>query len=494
MKKVLIICFNSLWCPHFGNELELAKIHIDNKDDVYFLTCNKNLKKHCISAGLNPHENICGYCNHILKKGLAVLNINKNKIFPLADVEPINFPEFKSEKELKEYSIDGINLGLGAFSSYISLTRNIYSGKLLNDDLIKKLLHTAYTVYINFKNLLKNHAFDTVYIFNGRYAEHSPIVQLCKKNNIDFILHERGCDKDHYQLVKNDQLHRFDRYKEEINKIWEKETNNELKYTIAEKWFKDRRNKVEQSWYSFTTAQETGKLPSNFDHNQENIAIFNSSIDEYYAFDEWSSIIEKNDNVLIENIIKHYENDRKKHFYLRIHPNLKTIKNTQIAELVELSNKKYKNLTIIWPEEDIDSYALLNECDKVVTFGSTIGIEATYWGKPSILAGKAIYDSLDCVYVANDYDTIFKLIDVPNLQAKDYKNGFPYIFWQATHGIRFNYYHAINLPLGSFLGVNLFENGEKRKINLLQKIFSILNENNHKVLRILGIKFSLRRY
>ena len=88
---------------------------------------------------------------------------------------------------------------------------------------------------------------------------------------------------------------------------------------------------------------------------------------------------------------------------------------------------KHANLKIIMPEERIDSYALMESCEKIVTFGSTIGIEATYWGKPSVLLGACTYDNLDCCYTPKDRFDAVELIISP-LKPKPKENCYPYAY------------------------------------------------------------------
>ncbi|WP_374032729.1 hypothetical protein [Bdellovibrio bacteriovorus] len=96
---------------------------------------------------------------------------------------------------------------------------------------------------------------------------------------------------------------------------------------------------------------------------------------------------------------------------------------------------------------------LLDKCDKIVVFGSTIGVEATFANKVSILAGKALYEDLDICYVASDRSDLKNLILNRDLKPKPAKNSIPYAHWSITFGQNFKYYDAINLSKGKFKGV-----------------------------------------
>jgi hypothetical protein len=78
----------------------------------------------------------------------------------------------------------------------------------------------------------------------------------------------------------------------------------------------------------------------------------------------------------------------------------------------------------------------MRACDKIITFGSTIGVEAAYWGKPSILLGRAHYEDLNCCYILQTYDVLFEMIERP-LFSKPKMNAIMYGYWQIAAGIDF---------------------------------------------------------
>ena len=78
--------------------------------------------------------------------------------------------------------------------------------------------------------------------------------------------------------------------------------------------------------------------------------------------------------------------------WIRLHPHLKgRLGNSQVSELRSLGRD---NVYIIEPEHDVDSYALIENCKNVITFGSTIGLESAFMGVNTILLGRAIYEDM----------------------------------------------------------------------------------------------------
>ena len=74
-------------------------------------------------------------------------------------------------------------------------------------------------------------------------------------------------------------------------------------------------------------------------------------------------------------------------------------------------------MTVISPSEDINSYDLLDASDKVVIFGSTIGLEASYWGKPVILLGCSWYYYENVCYIPKSLNELNTLLFFYNRRA-----------------------------------------------------------------------------
>jgi hypothetical protein len=116
------------------------------------------------------------------------------------------------------------------------------------------------------------------------------------------------------------------------------------------------------------------------------------------------------------------------HFYLRIHPNLKGVTHRDHMDLYQL--KQYPNITIIPPESMVSTYALMDACEKVVTFGSTTGVEASYWGKPSILVGRSYYEMLDACYHVKSKEELAEALKA-QLAPKDRLGADKYGYFQV---------------------------------------------------------------
>ncbi len=440
--------------PHFETELELMQEHLLQGDDVYLVHCKGELST-CF-ANPEHYKHTCILCKSRFESGINLLH-NKEKIH-LMELPPNTQtyseipPVFQTIDELKEFKIGNAEVGISAASSLISsLNREHRLNTVKHEKRVFKEVNNAYYVYLFFKNILADIKPDMVYLFNGRLSTVLPAINACEEAGIDYATHERGGTLDKYFLGKNTTPHDLENANREIEQLWETADQKERVKT-GQKFFADRRNRVEHSWYSFTKEQKAALLPADFDPAKKNIAFYNSTIEEYAAIRSWRGMIKiyKEEIIAFTKIFESLENDSNIHIYLRVHPNLRETDNSQMREIKSLINR-FKNVTIILPESPVDSYALMENCDTIITFGSTMGAEACYWNKPSILLGTLFYEKLDCCYIPTSHEETIDLIR-KDLAPKNKTGALKYGFWSHSRGFDFKYFAHTGLTSGLFHG------------------------------------------
>ena len=422
--KTLVYNSSSLAYPHFGVQIEECERLLSKGDDVIFAycsgvnnTCFKNSKGNsaictACSKGYNMQlSNISGLRSIGLELDVGYVN----KVFQLADI-----------KELKAMEYKGVNIGYGVLSYYISLTDNPtivltnevrkYLGHLLNESI--RLME-------GMERILSSEKPDKVILFNGRFFETKPVFELCLLRNIDVEINEViGADTitDPFRIVKisNSLPHDIPELTKRIRNVWEKSTLSlKEKTAFGERFFHNKRLNIETGLKNFTGSQVLGMLPSDWDDSKRNIVIFNSSENEFAAigeqFDSYAMFTDQMEGIkyILSNV--KYEGF---HFYLRIHPNLKENVSESHLELQSLGFE-FENLTVIPADSLVSSYSLIDHAWKVVVFGSTIGIEAAYWGTPGILLAGALYHDLDALYKPNSKEHLIQLVcDTLSMKGK----------------------------------------------------------------------------
>lgn len=432
-KNILIYSNTGLSSKQIGLSYEVLKDLKKTDDKLHVVLCNNKLK----NCFFNRSHNYlgCVSCQSRALKVLSLANYKENELYHFEssfDFTNFKIPFFNNLEELTNYTFDGIEIGRGVSSSIVSYYRDYDINSNNYKEIIELEIKKAIDVTVYFKKFIAKNKIDEFYIFNGRFAEIHPLIELAKLYKKDFYTIESG-SKTNYELFKNSLPHSIEYTSLSIANKWEKsELNEKEKNEIANKWFQLKRNGSKEFELSFIENQVKNVLPDNFDKSKNNIAIFNSSEDEMKVITEWQTDLYSNQNESIFQLLEFYKGDNSIHFYLRIHPNLIDVDNDQTNEILKW---KYDNLTIIPPGSKVDTYSLIDNCNKIINFGSTVGLETTYWGKPSILYGTSFYVNFDCTYNPKSFEELIELLKEENLEPKKKSNTFPYAFYYSNFGM-----------------------------------------------------------
>ncbi len=446
--NTLIFTTYSFGTRLFETQLELMKDEMDEGNQLHVLKCAKVLE----ACMFNEHHGMlqCAKCQSRAYHGLKKIGVPKENIHDLKylnEVEQLKIPDFKILDDLLAYEYEGIKIGRGVASSIITQTRDFELNSEKYGERIEKNIRMAVNVYLNFKHYLKALKIDKLLIFNGRFAEKRPVVEIAEQLNIPYVVHERGGTLSKYILYYNSTPFSFEYNYKEINRYWE-EADHDYRQTKADEWYMQRRKGIPQNWYVYINDQQKNALPDNFDPNKRNIAIFNTSEDECKALEGWENPYFEDQNEGVRYMAEQFARRPDVHFYLRVHPNLGEVENSQVKGIKELN---FPNLTVLPPDSEVDSYALMDTCAATITFGSTMGIEATYWNKPSILVGQSTYKILGSVYIPENKEHLLEMIDQIN-EPMPKLGTLQYAFWNATKGIDFKYYEPTAVGKGKFMG------------------------------------------
>jgi len=425
MKNVFVYIdyLDNLALEHIQEELNLGNI-------VYALVCDKSIK--ICKSNLYASSLICSLCSCIICNKINKLtNTNNLHVLKLHDMiseedkshaVAVKFV-FNNVDELKSLDYHGVEVGYAAFSSYVSNTRNIdpsfnvYFRSIIND-----LLRSEVLIISLVEKFLKEHNIDLFIIHNGRHSNLKPFYRIAEIQNINFILTERQWGKDGWDLRNdfyNTTPHSAIGISDKMVSRWDSAPEN--KESIARSFFENRRHSKFSGDQNYIENQVENKLPQEFDSNKRNIVIFNSSEDEYYSINKEfdHSGIYTRQYFALKALFEHYKNYRNYHFFLRIHPNLSEVPYDSHMKLYEL---KYENVTIIPPSSPMSSYALMEACEKVITFISTMTVESSYWRKPVIALNKFYYSYMDIANEPSNEEEFFQMIENNRLPCKYNEN------------------------------------------------------------------------
>lgn len=439
------------WAPHFETDLELIELHLGKGDAVTVITCDAALT-YCEANQERDFSN-CARCVGRAREGFRQLSAGA-KVLKLSDLileaktamEPLwRLPRtYESFDQLYELKIDNFDLGAAVLSTLNSVLEDPDPTPAEHPELTWATLEAAFAAYVALDRYLGQNDCDLFYVFNGRLANLRAALRACQKHGVRCLVHERGADHDSYSLAENTMPHDPVHMRRDLAATLARAESAEQKSAVAADFYAERREGKIGNWVSLTDDQIRDSLPEGWLKASIRIAMFTTTeseftcLREYYPPRIYPSQIEG-----LEAILQHLDGvGFSGMFAVRIHPNSADTKSDFSERLRRLP---YPFLRVIPPKEKLDSYALLQTAQKVLTWGSTIGIEAAYRKIPSIVAGWGEYMYLGSTYTPNTHAEVMDLLLNP-LEPKPIQGAIDYGFYSKNFGYRFKYVK----PFGAF--------------------------------------------
>lgn len=426
----------------FAVVIDDLKERIAHGDEVFFVSCKGSLLP--CKSNLQLDKRKCELCQFNHKgafrdsfSGIKHLYIDsycqQNEVE--AAFRENSMGAYSTIKDIKALQFQGIDIGYGALSTYISATRN--RNPLLDDDFrafFNQLLKVEIFIAISIGRIINKIQPDVVTIFNGRIHDTRPVYQTAINKGIPL----RGVETivkgqwDWYRRVFENALpHDIAYHTKAINDAWEQSSLSEKeKVEVARKFYEGRRNKqLVRDVKIYVKDQVEGMLPEGFDPKRHNICIFNSSDDEFAAIgSDWEDLNLFEDQLKGIKWILQNCKDENIHFYLRIHPNLRAVAYSYHTDLYKLS-AQFDNCTVIPSDSPVSTYTLMDAVDKVIVFGSSTGVEAAYAGKPVILLSGTFYHPLAVSYNPTSTDQFSSLVLNKQLKPKSPEGAYKFAFY-----------------------------------------------------------------
>jgi hypothetical protein len=461
------------------DEKELTELTIITCDG-YNLPCHSNYNSDPVQCSLCRLNK--GYFIENLKKNNEPIKINHLTIDSLSkninglSYAQINENYFSQKLFLTDYlrnlEYKNSKIGAGVLSTYISHTRNYRPlGNDFSRDFFFKQVNKFSIVYEVLNQLIFEDYFDRFVLFNGRSNDTRIVFDLFSFlgpertrviENLIVSEDDRGEIKELGIEVLPAVLPQDINYRgKEIEEVWEK-AENSAREQIGESYFRERINDLNTTKHKdlFSRAWRSSSNPF-VDKNLKKVTIFNSSSDEIASIPElreYNFFGEQNDS--IRQLLKMlYENDGFE-VVLRIHPNLSNVNFKYHLDLYNLQ-VEFEKLKIIDSSNSVNSYNLIEYSDLIFTFGSTIGVEATYLKKPVINLGAASYFNIDVTYNPRNFSEVKNLLEnINNLESKPIINALKYGYYRNNP----RSYSTSNTLVFNFLNIFSFYNYQNPKL------------------------------
>lgn len=462
--------------PHHETDLELIEEHLEAGDDVFYYKCRGQLascytnRTHrlracmdCISQreiGLSLCQGAKGTSERFHLRSVAAGIKVPDDVRSEIDVLP------DREAAYSEWSVENARLGRSVISSLVSFFRSTQVDFRSHRSLARSMCMSSAFLYFNTLENIERDKLDRIVVFNGRFFDSHAVWSAAIQKGIEVWLHDCGADQYRYGVfegVIHDRKHLAQRIL-----AFSRDLSHEELVCCGEEFYA-RQRYGRNTEFSYTKGQRKDMLPAGWAEGVRHIVIFTTSEDEFLAAGEgWTEgLIYPSQAEGIIRICQGLGDDATIQTIIRCHPNSARTKSPEMDGVA----MRVPNSTIyIQPNSPCDTYALLDKADVVVTFGSTVGVEATYWGKPSVLLGRAMYEELEVCHMPESHEAALAMLRDPKLAVRSRQGTLCYGAYWSRFGTRFQRYRPTGRSAGHYHGRNIAkfegESSTLRKIRM----------------------------
>ena len=329
------------------------------------------------------------------------------------------------------------------------------------------LIEGLANIYISSFNivshLLASTSYSSLILFNGRLTSVKGMVAASTDASVPVLYHERGASSSRF-VLQSYQTHDALKVQNHMLSQWNQNVHLEQTHSIANSFFHNQSAGKDTFWtnaaFNDANYSELSSIimkARSCSPKQIVVAFFPSCDDEFLSVGdvfqgkkyEWIDQLEAL-SVLISII-----NELGFSLIVRNHPGLSS-KSTRLQlqwDELQASDQIFDDVIFIPSTSSISSYHLLDGVDAVVSYGSTIGIEAVYRSKPSIIMCDAFYDSIGAtVYQPTNIQELKETLkSIQDLLVVP-ESALPFGYHSMTNGHKYIYYQPDGLYDGTFCG------------------------------------------
>lgn len=244
---------------------------------------------------------------------------------------------------------------------------------------------------------------DTVVLLNGRFFTHWAAFELARERGIRVVTHERGLNKNTARFAENHRTHELAPIRE-LWDVWKDVPLSEERLDGVLDVLRNRCLGIDYAVNPFSPPLGAKGQPESIRahlglDDRPVVAVFTSSNDETAAFADRCAGAFPDATDFLPATLELARQLPQVQFVIRVHPNVQSRLGTnqaQLAEAIAMRAGAPENLRVILPDEVISSYALVDEADIGVVYGSTIGLEMACAGKQVLCMAQSTYAHVGC--------------------------------------------------------------------------------------------------
>ncbi|MFO0133978.1 MAG: hypothetical protein ACK56U_10320 [Planctomyces sp.] len=363
-----------LWRKHLLVTMARARELQDDGHKVVVTHCNATAGTCAANYAGNPAA--CLVCRNRVRSTAAELGL---QTIPLAVDASVDQQQPTLPFSEQRAVLEGVQSGV--ISTFRTMPETARREPLIRR-IKRRYFSNSTRLLKSMKNVVAELQPERIEVFNGRHGCSKFAVVAARSAGIDFTILEVSA-KQHPFICPGYLVH-------DRRKIQERIMQQPADYDAADAWYTaNRRPRTNK----YAKRHSTEFTPPTTSPGTRKVSIFLSSQDEFASlgkdwispFLDYGPIVEK---ACREN--------PDMFFVVRFHPNQADMAGDLLTPFKKTA--ELPNVRIHYADEPVNSYSIMEWSDIVVTFGSTITVEACWAGKPVITLGPSFFDNLQVAY------------------------------------------------------------------------------------------------
>ena len=397
--------------------MEILMYHLLREQgfDVDYLVYDENVPiNEVITKEREESQGKERFWNKSCAHGQAMLKAGKipYKTIPISSLvqdEVDSLPDLNSVLGFQRDEIDFGNIVEGALFRYYKSLSFGSDAELV----AKRMLVTALSNYHCVKYLCEANDYKYVLLSHGIYVTWQPVVEYCKKNGIEYICYDRAKTKDHgnFNVSQPSPDWSFD---EAWSKYAERELTNSERQQVHK--YLEEREHQQGDVYSYNSSNRSDsneqKRQLGIPQHRKCVTLFTNLI--WDAANVSRDIAFSSALDCVEKTIEKFRDQDDVQVIIRSHPGEKVIGTEERYD--QLIRAKFgdnlpSNVTLITPEDNINSFTVIDMTDVGVVNTSTVGLEMAVLGKSVIVIADTHYRGKGFTLDATSSKDYFEMID-----------------------------------------------------------------------------------
>lgn len=351
-----------------------------------------------------------------------------------------------SDADLLEAEYNNVPLGKWVESSVHSHFRMRYL------DFGVEKIASAYRSYLlgaalawhGLKKIMDDFKPQVLFMLNGRFFSHRLAYELAQEQGIRVYCHERGRQDNSLRVFDNETGLTFDTLMNSWDE-WKDQPLDQEELDATERVFLERSHGKNTGWKSFVLEDrgdwELLRTQIRLKSDQKLVTLFTSSDDEAGVSDAWKPvIIDQMD--WVSKVMEYLRDKPEYKLVVRIHPNTAGVvgENRQFLDRIStLMDNAPDNVHFVMPADKVNSYQLIEMSDAVLVYFSSLGLEAPFAGKQTLIASKGLFYGKEFALNLDSAENLEKMLE-KTLTT-------PLSSEQLTAAFRYGYHYLIRQSL-----------------------------------------------